>query len=548
MSLTSGLPRVVMLAIALLMPVHAHLAVAADPATSAEPIPVVAGKLHNGQIHGGSTAFLSQNAVADVRLPHHARHVFTADAPGELSISAHSDTRRLVLAVLQNGQLLKTAQPHPSRLATQQLSVTVSAGDRLEIMVGGDASQTPVPYSLWVIDSHAPALVPPLPRAVRVDVKKSAGQGLNPATPFQSQPAHWFSVPAAKDSKDWYTIRASSKDFDPMLVMLDDKNQVITWQDDVSRQDRSAVFTFRASQAPEHFVLIPAEELGAKDPTSLKYDLDVSRRPYDPNRPFIAGIEYYLGSTLGAFILGVVASALISYYFYVRSIRTKELHWEVISDEIFVDSSSTAQSLNITVNGVEVQEASRLRVRFVAKGPHQIASNLVATPLKLQLKNALAILAMSERRSESSGWRALPVPNEASIRLDFDRLNPKDSIELDIIYSQTGDQLPEVAGAVLHGAIAEVAIHKDHDRPATVVTRIATLALNLIALLLLPLLLLDSVFRFMPGWWAQLWIYYMPWLLLIVMFYSFATAEGRSSLMKMLRYLASVSLFWRRRT
>jgi len=101
---------------------------------------------------------------------------------------------------------------------------------------------------------------------------------------------------------------------------------------------------------------------------------------------------------------------------------------------------------------------------------------------------------------------------------------------------------------VLHGAIAEVAIHKDHDRPATVVTRIATLALNLIALLLLPLLLLDSVFRFMPGWCAQLWIYYMPWLLLIVMFYSFATAEGRSSLMKMLRYLASVSLFWRRRT
>ena len=47
---------------------------------------------------------------------------------------------------------------------------------------------------------------------------------------------------------------------------------------------------------------------------------------------------------------------------------------------------------------------------------------------------------------------------------------------------------------------------------------------------------------------VELLVLLVTGLLLIVMFYSFATAEGRSSLMKMLRYLASVSLFWRRRT
>ena len=504
------------------------------------------GKQLSGQIAKNSAPLIAMSPTAEIRVTNHVKYRFMPSAPAEYIVTAHSDAGSLAVAIVQNGVLKRVATPKQSRRATQWLQFQADPDDSIDIVIGTAVAAEAVPYSISVVDASMTPPTPHVPQAVPVSVgMQNAVSGLDRATPFNTVPARWLSIQIPRESRDWYTVRASSSDFDPALVMLDGKNQVVASRDDASTTDRSAVYTFKAGDAPAYVVLMPADDIATKDPSTIKYELTISKSQFDPNQPITSRIEYFLGGPIGAFIVGLLTSAALSYYFYVRSVRTKELHWELLSDEVFVDESTAASGLSMSVNGLEIKEASRLRVRLTARGPHQISSSLIASPLTLELRNATAILALSSRCSESSHWKVGAIAGEPKIRIDFDRLNPNDSIDLDVMYAQASDQLTAPAQVVLAGSLAEVSIHKDHDRPATVATRIATVAINLLFMVLTPVLLLDIKFNFMPRWWANFWVDYAPWMLVIVSFYLFATAEGRRIITLMLRYLVSL-LPWRR--
>lgn len=505
-----------------------------------------AGKLFTGVLAPDAPQFVVQSANADIRLTNHVKLRYRPREAGQFTVTAHSDASELVMAVLQNGQVLPPAAPKLSRRSSLSLEFSAKEGDLIEVVIGARGEVNPVPYSVSVGSAHASPAVPIAPQALPVNIGVNhIDKGLDRGTPFQFRPARWLAVPVPTESDDWFSVKVVSADFDPLLVLLDSRNQVVAVQDDVSNVDRSAVHSFKVKDAPAYFVVVAANGLDGKDLGALKYDVEVTKSVFDPSRPVTSRIEYFLGGAIGAFLVGLITSAAMSYYFYHRSIRTKELHWELVSDDVFIDEAATNESVNIVVNGIEVKEASRLRVCLTAKGPHQISSTLVASPLTLEVRNAISILAVSNRCNESSGWRASVVPGAPKVRLDFERLNPNDAIQLDVIYVQDAGHLTTPADVVLTGSIAEVSIYKDHNRPVTVASRVATIAINLIFMILAPLAFLDIQFRFMPEWWAEFWVKYAPWFMAVVVFYLFATAEGRRTLTQMARYLGSVFFFWR---
>ena len=91
----------------------------------------------------------------------------------------------------------------------------------------------------------------------------------------------------------------------------------------------------------------------------------------------------YIGIYIG--IIGIILGALISLYFYRRSIRLKEPYWSIISNNLIEGYSTKVENLKVIYKGEEVNNLTISRILFWNGGRETLEKKDIETVNRIRI-------------------------------------------------------------------------------------------------------------------------------------------------------------------
>jgi hypothetical protein len=274
---------------------------------------------------------------------------------------------------------------------------------------------------------------------------------------WRGDPVQLFQFSSPPDGVNgWFKATVRAATVSPFLTTLGkDGKDLGGWR---APYRKEAFASWKASELPVTLVLgVNTLGYASPSPSSATGFVSVEHSPYDPTTPWSGLMVHVLANPIISLIIGAVASLVISYYFFVRSVRRKTIRHKLLSTRPLLQADDATQShLSVYRNGAPIERSIGLcAVRLDLDSLKDVQKTDVAEPILLTLTNVEQIIRVSARACKGWGSLELPSTKPASVQLSIDHLRPRDWIELDVYYTQTTLSEPalQVTGRIVDGQI-----------------------------------------------------------------------------------------------
>jgi len=156
-------------------------------------------------------------------------------------------------------------------------------------------------------------------------------------------------------------------------------------------------------------------------------------------------ISDYLG------IAGILIGAILSYYFYRKSIRIKEPVWSIRSYNLVQGLSSKLSGVDVTYNGESVHNLTITKLMFWNAGEETLNAADIKTsdPLRITISDAIVLEASILQSNNPSTQFQIEVSKSGdAIFINFDYLNHLDGAVIQIIHTGISSAHLSVQGAI----------------------------------------------------------------------------------------------------
>jgi hypothetical protein len=145
-----------------------------------------------------------------------------------------------------------------------------------------------------------------------------------------------------------------------------------------------------------------------------------------------------VGTIIG--VLGILIGAGVSYYFYRKSLRFKELIWSVATTTLLDDKLSNIKDLEIVYKGSKITSLYTSRLVIYNSGTDSISYSDVSErdTLAIGLEwsiNTLQITQLNDGYNFRQRVSATHMPHTNAYRLTFEYIKPKEGVVLDVLHT-----------------------------------------------------------------------------------------------------------------
>lgn len=434
-----------------------------------------------------------------IQMERHATFSLIPDRTSIHTVTALCETSGVGIALFEdNGALIDFSTFDEGRRSRSVLHAALTGGERYWVVVGGKADLDDLRVRLLLSPEGSPSLRPdPLREATDlrdvIDKQEGVQHGVisDEDGIFEGRRADFIRVRRARQT--WLRLRAASTSFDPVLYALDSQDRIVTINHDSVDGKLGAEIVL--SPDDDIYTIVICEYF----PAALgNYVIRVSEHPYKPNS-FFSWAEYRMRSPLLTFVLGLVTSSVLSWFFYQKSIRSRIIRIEKRADDLIVDDRDIEHpTLQLRDGQKDLRCASQCKIRVWHAGHARIEKTQVREPLKLTLGNVISILSVRAETTPNSGWSnpTLGAEPGSELILDFDRLDSGDNLVVSAICEQSK---PGPIEPVLTGDIAGTDIQtRTPMLPRVVLAFIITLTAFLL-FIVVPVCLADMWLDFLPS-------------------------------------------------
>jgi len=439
---------------------------------------------------------------------------------GLYAIAAASDERRVQLLLLRaDHEILRVGERDRQRVYRRVITATLEGGVCYEVVVGGDEGTK---YRLSAVRGEEIRLPPD--RAV-VENSTDLAEGVYRLEEgdlfFWGEHADYFLIPPSGRE---VRVHVSSADFDPILFVLDEEDNVIGFNNDATRGTTDAEIKI-------------APDVGAWAVVVSSYDGRLGEYHLALHAAWFDRLSALLQNPVWAFTLGILFSILLDFAPWKRR-KGRCIVFEEEADQTILDPA--LQSVPLEINGKLVECAALYQVRVWSDGYERISKESLRDELRLRIFNITRVSSLAWE-IESGEW--LPpeidphLPNEIILR--FDSLERGDAIRLCIVCEQVTRKgiFSRLSGRIAGGQIRET----------PQVLQSASLVLmnlfNLLFLIPLPVMWLNSLVMSLGGepfipyrvmyWFTWIWIAAMP----VWFYFLLFTRRGRRGLFRAVRQI-----------
>ncbi len=513
-----------LLAVALCRP-----SLADDTSLTAHPGFVGSLPLDGTEVHGTITSLDKGYQVVDARFSVDFPHckIYSLDPANSAEYTIHGLSERTMVTLLlldASGAIVARDANLTRRAYTAVVHKDLIAGQKYYLFVGVRDKPFPIPFSVKAAAGN-PSSVDPIHlnptyrlslRSVNATI--SAGDVY-----FESSPAIIIDCASVPLSSNWIRVRAESAGVPLSLYALDARNEVEEASD--SRRDPAEIVLPKGSRCVTLVVALQSDSDDIGKGSTTQLTLSAEAFAFDPRGGIHARIRNLLGDPVFSFLAGVIIAALIAWIFYRRSISVKELRLRLLLDDVLLAERPQQGGLALRAGDVELSYASLVKFRLENTGHGTIVEDSVRTALSVRLPNIQRIVAIASA-SKGRGWKP-PSISGAECQVPFSRLEPGDWLEVSAICEQAEAQVQMPIRPSISGDIGGTSIRAVHSR-TSLALETTLLLWGLFMILSLPIVLLDSVFDFMPHWWASMWTTVIPVVLAVHLVFLFGTRDGRA--------------------
>ncbi len=155
----------------------------------------------------------------------------------------------------------------------------------------------------------------------------------------------------------------------------------------------------------------------------------------------------YIGYAIA--IVTFLVSIIVSYYFYVRSLRNKEPVYSIKNNVIILNYNSKYPNLKITYKTKKIENFSVSKVLFYNRGAETITKQDIDTinHLRITAKEGVKILDASILQTNNLSSRfMLEIENSNQVLLNFDYINTNQGLVIQVSHTGISDNDITVVG------------------------------------------------------------------------------------------------------
>lgn len=169
-----------------------------------------------------------------------------------------------------------------------------------------------------------------------------------------------------------------------------------------------------------------------------------------------------IGVTIG--ILGIVIGVVVSYYFYRKSLRTKEPVYSIKSNNLISGTVSTLENLNISYKDYKVQNLTVSKILLYNQGAETITRQDIETKNRLTISSETCTfldVSILQANNYSNNVEVTLNPLSGHIVVDFDYLDKNQGVVIQVIHDGLSSRNIEIRGDIRGvGKLTEVSPEK----------------------------------------------------------------------------------------
>lgn len=302
--------------------------------------------------------------------------------------------------------------------------------------------------------------------------------------PFLGRHARYFKVRVSDAGKRWLRASVEAKSFVPSVLILDPVKQVIIGDGWYERRRRESQHIARV-EGDEVEVIVSATSTDLKAQAAALGDFVLSADFHhaDPSLGVMAKSRDFLSDPFVGLAAGIFVGAVLSYFFYKRSIARRTVLYALVLDRTVLHYEQTRASRLKVMRGdkavLEHVGACSVTIRF--KGLRDLRKEDIIEPIRLGFNKITSILRATA--DATPGWGKIVLRDDSkSIEVPVEHLKSGDRLQLDVFYTQKDLSAVEVRES---GRFVDGDILPDRDNLHRWRTRIAVsiFAVYLLAIL-----------------------------------------------------------------
>ena len=387
----------------------------------------------------------------------------TVVQPGSYRVEVSSDHAELAAVILdRTAQVLAVLESAAKRRLRKVKEIDLKPEVEYFLVIGTSQAEKSIPFRVGLLQPRQPGLgVDPMRKYRMISKEASFHQDLKQdAEQFGGGSAHFYRLDDRTLRGKWVRIVVNSAAFYPRLYPLDRSDNTVEMRD-LAKSWYAAEFVIDPNTEVD-MVAVFADPVPSKEAKALEYSLSVEGFDWNPRPIWLARIRQPFSDPSLSFLAGLFVSILLSYFFYLKSIRSKRLFYHVKADLTVIDDRIGAVPLLYSGDDAGAQHtplycASLYRFAVWNGGHSEVSSAATNEDLRIHLRNVKAIRSLRSEKVDKSGWgNPSAVEGTSTIRIPFSIIRQRDEITVTALCEQEQSQLIEFHAEPLRGvAISE---------------------------------------------------------------------------------------------
>lgn len=365
--------------------------------------------------------------------------------------------------------------------------------------------------------------IKPKPLAIGQTMKSAIDQN---SYVFEGQKVDFYSLNNLKKQK-WTHISLTSDEFDTYGFILNSNSEIISKNDDSTKFDKSSLLKISPDTDARYLVVARYQKISQKEAEqkTFPYEVVAVEYSYDPDEGMLELVSFYMSNPALTFILGIAVSLIIGFFFYKKGLTRRFITYEELVDHTIIAERDREGGLEIVSGTDKTSCASLYKFSFSVGGHSRITKDLIKKNISLKLNNIKKIIDI--KISKKGSWGEFKLTNGDTISIGFDHLDPGDYCVISAICDQDINSKSLAITPDVEGEILETSI-KDMNHVGRRFMRAFLSTSSVLAVLIVPLVLVDVNYRFMPSWWPELITSIWPFWMSIILGYFILTRTGRN--------------------
>ena len=341
-----------------------------------------------------------------------------------------------------------------------------------------------------------------------------------------------YSLERLSRQNKWIRLKVETEYFQPYICLMDENGFFIECTDRYNYSTEAEIILSPDDKSKLALIAVDFSQVEKEKIKNFNYSLIAKSYNYNPEDGLIGRIIYLFKNPFIPFILGVLFAIGLRWFFYRKSLVTKILAYEEVTDKILINEEENT-GLEFQIGDNIITKASLFEFEFSHIGRNRIQSDYIIEPIILNLKNINEIVDLrSEKKGQ--GWKNPSIiEGKDKIKIDFDFIDSSDYLKLRIICKEDEETINKGITPLVAGKISETIIKAKNKNWSKANTLFLSISGIVNVFILIPFILFTVILGFdinlssVPKWVFEIIEYlWYGWVIYFAIFI-FLTKGGR---------------------